>query len=388
MFYKIIYCNIYSKFEFYLFIKESNLPSRLKLGNQYFHEPMWRLKFTNFRQKISKYYKLLIKRCILAVYTNITESELEDFLLEYDIGQLKALHKIDKGVENSNYFVDTEQGRFILTIYEKRVDKSDLPFFLDLKQHLVSKDFLCPLPINTKEGHNISSIANKPAAIISFLEGKDISKIKSAHCYELGRRMAEMHCKAQDFSGKRDNNFSLPSWVEMFNNLSCKADRIKPGLADKIKYELDYLQENWPTDLPKGIIHADLFPDNVFFLNNNISGIIDFYFACTDFMAYDIAICLNAWCFEKSGEFNITKSQKLIEGYNSVRKLSAKEVDALPILASGAAMRFLLTRLHDWPEDNDSNALVIPKDPLEYMRKLLFHKGLTKASAYGVYAYE
>lgn len=322
----------------------------------------------------------------MAVYTQIAEEELSDFLLQYNIGELKGLQQIAKGIENSNFFVVTSEGKFILTIYEKRVRSEDLPFFLDLKQHLHVNHFACPVPLLTRNGKSLSMIKGKPAAIISFLEGKEIASISSSHCYELGRAMAKMHNAAKGFKLRRANDYGLTKWETMFEELEDHADAVKAGLKQSIHHELEYLRNNWPKTLPEGVIHADLFTDNIFFINGKVSGVIDFYFACNDFLAYDIAICLNAWCFEKDGGFNITKSQKLISGYNSIRVLEAAEVEALPVLASGAAMRFLLTRLNDWVH-HDENALLTPKDPLEYMQKLLFHKGLDHVAAYGVYAY-
>lgn len=320
----------------------------------------------------------------MAVYTNITEEQLEELLNQYSIGCPKALHKITKGIENSNFILETTLGKYILTIYEKRIDTSDLPFFLQLKQYLAQQQFPCPEPIKTTDDQLIVTVASKPAAIISFLTGKEIFQVRTIHCYEVGKALALLHQQSQGFSMQRANDFGLNRWQIMTESLACNADRLHPGLKDFLLQEMDYLQTNWPTELPTGIIHADLFPDNVFFTNNQFSGMIDFYFACNDLLAFDIAICLNAWCYEPNGEFNITKSQQLIAGYQQHRPLSSEELAALPILASGAAMRFLLTRLNDWIYPSE-NALVVPKDPMEYYHKLLFHKGLTKASAYGVY---
>lgn len=318
----------------------------------------------------------------MAVYTHISQAELEEFISSYDIGTLQEWNGITAGIENSNFYVRTDKAQYILTIYEKRVSREDLPFFLEFKKHLAANGFSCPLPIADKQGEIIREIQAKPAAIISFLQGKSTNNIQNQHCVELGKAMAQMHLASQDFPMQRANDLSVAGWQEMFVPLKDKVDTIRPDLSAEISRQLDSLAKNWPSDLPKGVIHADLFPDNIFFLRDKLSGIIDFYFACNDILAYDIAICFNAWCFEKNGEFNITKARRILKGYNSVRQLSDAEINALPILASGAAMRFLLTRLHDWLSHQDETAVVNHKDPLEYWHKLSFHKKLSKPADY------
>ena len=319
----------------------------------------------------------------MAVYTDVTDSELQEFLKAYDLGRLLALKGIAEGVENSNFLLHAEAGYFILTLYEKRVAEDDLPFFIGLMDHLAERGIACPLPVKARDGTALHALAGRPAAVISFLEGIWVRRPKAGHCQALGAAMAQMHLAGGDFPMYRANALSLNSWRPLFDASRARADTVEAGLADYISAELDALEAGWPDDLPGGVIHADLFPDNVFFLNDELSGLIDFYFACNDMLAYDIAICLNAWCFEADNSFNVTKARALMAGYESVRQLAPNERDALPVLARGAALRFLLTRLHDWltvPE----GALVTPKDPLEYVRKLRFHQKVTSAREYGI----
>jgi homoserine kinase type II len=319
----------------------------------------------------------------MAVYTDVTDSELEEFLKAYDLGRLLALKGIAEGVENSNFLLHTEAGYFILTLYEKRVAEADLPFFVGLMDHLAERGIACPLPVKGRDGTALHSLAGRPAAIISFLEGIWVRRPKSSHCHALGAAMAQMHLAGRDFPIHRANALSLKSWRPLFDTSRARADTVEAGLEDYISAELDDLEAGWPDDLPGGVIHADLFPDNVFFLNGELSGLIDFYFACNDMLAYDIAVCLNAWCFEADNSFNVTKARALMVGYESIRKLARNERDALPVLARGAALRFLLTRLYDWLTVRQG-ALVTPKDPLEYVRKLRFHQKVTNAREYGI----
>jgi homoserine kinase type II len=319
----------------------------------------------------------------MAVYTDVTDSELEEFLKAYDLGRLLALKGIAEGVENSNFLLHTEAGYYILTLYEKRVAEAELPFFIGLMDHLAERGIACPLPVKGRDGTALHRLAGRPAAIISFLEGIWVRRPKAGHCHALGAAMAQMHLAGGDFPMHRANALSLKSWRPLFDTSRARADSVEAGLADYISAELDDLEAGWPDHLAAGVIHADLFPDNVFFLNDELSGLIDFYFACNDMLAYDIAICLNAWCFEADNRFNVTKARALMAGYDGVRKLAHDERDALPVLARGAALRFLLTRLHDWLTVREG-ALVTPKDPLEYVRKLRFHQKVTSAREYGI----
>ncbi|MEO4043599.1 homoserine kinase [Hoeflea sp. CAU 1731] len=318
----------------------------------------------------------------MAVYTDISEAELIAFLEQYDIGTLLSYKGIAEGVENSNFLMTTDRNSFILTLYEKRVDRSDLPFFLGLMEHLADKSVQCPLPIRRKDGEAIGQLAGRPAAIIEFLEGMWPRNPQAAHCREVGRALAEMHSAGRDFQLERPNALSVGAWRPLWEMSSARADEVERGMAAEIEMDLVELEAGWPVDLPAGVIHADLFPDNVFFLSDRLSGLIDFYFACNDLLAYDVAICLNAWCFEKDGAFNITKGMALFDGYISVRPLDEAELEAMPLLARGAALRFFLTRLYDWlTVSND--AKVVKKNPLEYLKYLRFHRRIGNVGEYG-----
>jgi homoserine kinase type II len=318
----------------------------------------------------------------MAVYTDVTADDLTRFLAGYDIGELLSYKGIAEGVENSNFLVHTSTGNFILTLYEKRVAEKDLPFFIALMEHLAARGINCPQPVKNKQGGMLGRLAGRPAAIVTFLDGLWIRRPNAGHCAAVGEALARLHVAGADFAMKRRNGLSVDSWRPLYEHAREKGDSVRPGLCEEIVKELDALEKLWPRDLPQGVIHADLFPDNVFFLANALSGLIDFYFACTDTLAYDVVICLNAWCFEADHSYNITKGRALLRGYNAVRKLSDAEYLALPVLARGAAMRFLLTRLVDWLAVPDG-ALVKPKDPLEYFRKLRFHQSVKSASDYG-----
>ncbi len=319
----------------------------------------------------------------MAVYTQVADDELAAFLGAYDIGALVSYKGIAEGVENSNYFLQTDRGSFILTLYEKRVDPADLPFFLGLMDHLAARDIVCPTPIHARDGEALRTLAGRPAAIISFLQGVSPRRVDIRHCAPLGRALAAMHLAADGFGTVRPNALSLAGWRPLFDRCGPRAHEVQNGLAGEIEQELEFLEENWPDDLPTGVIHADLFPDNVFFLDDRVSGVIDFYFACNDFFAYDLAICINAWCFEKDGSFNVTKARRILNAYRSVRPFSAAELAAIPVLLRGGALRFLLTRLHDWLH-HPEGALVTPHNPLEYHRKLRFHQGVTRPGELGL----
>lgn len=318
----------------------------------------------------------------MAVYTDISETELREFLVPYDIGDLLSYKGIAEGVENSNFLVHTSQGSFILTLYEKRVERADLPFFLGLMEHLAQKGLSCPIPVHRADGAVLGELAGRPAAVISFLEGMWPRKPTASHCRELGGAMASFHLEGRDFNLRRDNALSVSAWRPLWDLCAPRADDVQVGLATEIETELATLEDRWPAELPTGVIHADLFPDNVFFLGERLSGLIDFYFACNDLFAYDVAICLNAWCFEKDGAFNATKAAAMLAGYESVRPLERAEMDALPILARGASLRFFLTRLYDWLTVPDG-AMVVKKDPLEFLRHSRFHRTISSVGGYG-----
>jgi homoserine kinase type II len=319
----------------------------------------------------------------MAVYTDVGVEELAAFLGAYDLGDLLAYKGIAEGVENSNFLLHTSRGYYILTLYEKRVATSDLPFFLGLMEHLAARGLTCPQPVKNRAGETLGRLAGRPAAIVTFLDGMWIRRPSATHCAGLGGALAELHLAGADFSRTRANALSVAGWRALYETAKDRADGVQGGLAAAIAAELDLLAGAWPGDLPQGVIHADLFPDNVFFLGDRLSGLIDFYFACTDTLAYDVAICLNAWCFEPDHAYNVTKGRALLQAYAARRALSDAERAALPLLARGAATRFLLTRLVDWL-NVPAGALVKPKDPLEYYRKLRFHQAVKSVRDYGI----
>ncbi|WP_407178252.1 homoserine kinase [Bradyrhizobium sp. STM 3562] len=322
----------------------------------------------------------------MAVYTDVAADELAGFLSQYDLGDLLSYKGIAEGVENSNFLLHTSKGSFILTLYEKRVARGDLPFFLGLMTHLAAHGINCPQPVTNRGGEALSELAGRPAAIITFLEGIWPRKPNASHCAGVGQALAKMHLAGRDFAISRANALSVAGWRPLFDAAKARADEVQPGLRDFLSAELDFLDSGvWPSNLPEGVIHADLFPDNAFFLGDQLSGIIDFTFACNDILAYDVAICLNAWCFEADHSFNVTKARAFLSAYGRERKLTDAEQDALPLLARGAAIRFLLTRLVDWL-NVPPGALVKPKDPLEYVRKLRFHQSVNSVRDYGLAA--
>jgi homoserine kinase type II len=299
------------------------------------------------------------------------------------VGALLSYKGIAEGVENSNFLVHTSKGNFILTLYEKRVAEKDLPFFLALMEHLAARGITCPQPVKNKQGTMLGKVAGRPAAIVTFLDGVWIRRPTAAHCAAVGEALARLHLAGADFPKRRDNALGMKNWRTLYEHAKDRGDSVRGGLCAEIANELDALEQAWPRDLPEGVIHADLFPDNVFFLGEELSGLIDFYFACIDTLAFDVAICLNAWCFEPDHSYNVTKGRALLNAYAKTRAWSAQEQAALPVLARGAAMRFLLTRLVDWLAVPDG-ALVKPKDPLEYYRKLRFHQSVKSAQDYGL----
>jgi len=318
----------------------------------------------------------------MAVYTEVGDEELQLFLAGYDLGDLLSVKGIAEGVENSNFVLSTGRGAFILTIYEKRVREGDLPFFLALMDHLAGSGITCPRPVADRSGAVLKRLAGKPAALVTFLDGLSVRRPQVPHCAAVGEALGRLHLAAEGFPMQRPNALSQPSWRPLLGMSGARADEVAPGLFAELAGELDRLDAEWPSGLRQGVVHADLFPDNVLFLGGELSGLIDFYFACNDALAYDLAVCLNAWCFEPDGAFNATKGRALLAGYDRTRALSPDETEALPVLARGAAMRFLLTRLYDWltvPE----GALVTRKDPLEYLRKLRFHRRVSTAREYG-----
>lgn len=319
----------------------------------------------------------------MAVYTEVSDADLAAFVASYGLGRLLSFKGIAEGVENTNYLVHTDKGPYILTLYEKRVNPDDLPFFLGLMDHLAARGLTCPLPVRDLKGEMLGTLSGRPAAIITFLEGVWLRKPEAKHCEAVGAALARMHLAGIDFDIRRKNALGLAGWAPLFSRFADHADDIASGLRDTIARELATLEANWPRTLPQGVIHADLFNDNVFFVGDVLSGLIDFYFACNDSLAYDVAICLNAWCFEADCSFNLTKAKALLRGYTRVRPLSTEEQAALPWLARGSALRFLLTRGYDWI-NTPAGALVKRKDPIEYLRRLRFHQTVASARDYGL----
>lgn len=319
----------------------------------------------------------------MAVYTEVTDEELAAFLTAFGIGTMVAFRGIAEGVENSNYSLKTTAGDFILTLYEKRVDPDDLPWFLGLMAHLATRGIVCPQPVRARDGEALRVLAGKHAAITTFLPGVWPRRPRVEHCGPVGRALAALHLAGADYAPSRANALGAAGWRPLLERSRARAGEVRTGLMAELDADLTGILADWPADLAQGHIHADLFPDNVFFLDDRLSGLIDFYFAATDALAYDVAVCLNAWCFEPDFSFNVTKGRALLRGYESVRPLAAKEKAALPVLCRGAAMRFLLTRLYDWLNTPDG-ALVTRKDPMEYVRRLRFHRAAKDEHAYGL----
>lgn len=319
----------------------------------------------------------------MAVYTDVGAEELAEFLSGYDLGPLLSFKGIAEGVENSNFLIETGAGRFILTLYEKRVRREDLPFFLALMTHLADHGINCPLPVKGRDGRALRELAGRPAALVTFLEGISYRRPTATHCAALGATLAALHEAGRNFTMKRENALSVRGWRPLAEQAGGRADDVAPGLSIAIRNELDELETHWPRTLETGVVHADLFPNNVLFVGDQLSGVIDFYFAANDALAYDLAICLNAWCFEPDFSFNLTKGRAMISAYRAKRALNRAEIEALPVLCRGAALRFLLTRLVDWL-NVPPGALVRPLDPMEYFKKLRFHQGVNSATAYGL----
>ena len=320
----------------------------------------------------------------MAVYTKLSENELKEFFSKYNLGSLKNYKGIKEGIENTNYFIQTEKGKFVLTLYEKRVNEKDLPFFISLMRNLFDNDFPCPEPIINKNGNYISEIVKKKAAVISFLDGKSKSNLSPNNCFEIGVHTAKLHLITKNLSGKRVNELSVNSWKKIYQKVKKDCSKIHKNLPQIIEKNLDEIEKEWPKNIPSGIIHADLFPDNIFFKDNKLSGIIDYYFSCNDFYAFEIAVCLNALCFEGKNEnlsFNVTKATKFINGYYSIRKLTDEEKNLLIILCKGAAIRFLLTRVFDYLNLIEG-AIVTVKDPIEYLKRLEFHDNVKNYQDY------
>ena len=323
----------------------------------------------------------------MAVYTDLKKEEIITFLSLYNIGNLVSFSGITEGIENSNYHLKTTNGDFILTLFEKRTDKNDLPFFINIMMYLNDRKFKCPKPIVDNKGNYLQILLGKPAVIVDFLEGKSKTKLTVQDNFAVGSTIARMHVCSQNYNMKRKNSLSILGWEELLYKCDTSISKtilneIEPSIIEEIKHSLDFCKNNWPKNLPVGFIHADMFPDNVFFKDNKISGVIDFYFSCTDILVYDLAIAVNAWCFDNDKIFNENKFKSLIDGYQSIKELSKEELFYLPLLSQAAALRFLLTRIYDWAH-TPKNADVIPKNPKEYIQKMRFHKTISNNKNYG-----
>lgn len=309
----------------------------------------------------------------MAVYTDLQEDDLRQFLTSYDLGTLRSYEGIAEGVENSNFRLTTTKGVFILTLFERRMDPKELPWFLGFMGHLAQEGIPCPLPVAGHDGEALRSLAGRPAVIVTFLQGKSLTQIDDLACESMGRMMARLHVAGQGYAPERVNSLNLMGWKQLIERCSSGGDEALERLIAEAQGALSRIEKQWPTrkELPSGHIHADLFVDNVFFAQGTLSGVIDFYFACTDFFAYDLAICLNAWCFDHNLVYHSDWADAMIKGYDSVRPLSSAERSALPLLCQGASLRFLLTRLYDWV-NTPPDALVTRKDPWEYQKRLAF----------------
>ena len=324
----------------------------------------------------------------MAVYTQVPAEALAEFLERYDVGTLLAAKGIAEGVENSNYLVDTtgadgKGARFILTLYEKRVDVSDLPFFMALLDHVGARG--CPVPrfIHDRAGAALQTLCGRPAALIEFLSGVSVTQPTPPQAHATGAALGQFHCAVEGFDGERPNTLGPSGWHRLTEDCGHGLDQIQPGLEARVRAELDWLDAHWPTTLERSVIHADLFPDNVLMRGDEVGGLIDFYFSCTDIRAYDLAITHGAWSFSPDGtQFHADVAQALMAGYADTHGLTGAEYEALPVLARGAALRFLLTRAYDWI-NTPPTALVTRKDPLAYLRRLETYAATSPALLFG-----
>ena len=309
----------------------------------------------------------------MAVFTKLEKNEIEDFLKDYSIGNLISFEGIVKGTENTNYKIITTKNKYILTILEKRVQPEDLPFFMDLQYELAAHGFDCPLPVKNNKKSIINKLKDKSAVIISFLQGENLTNVMPEHCYELGLKIAKFTNITKNLNLSRPNSLGYKTWVSIYENFKNINTESYQEYFQILSQELIFLKNNWPINLPTAIIHADLFIDNILFIKNKISGIIDFYFSCNDFIAYELALTINAWCFNKDVTFNYKNYNSLMMGFENISSLNIDEKAAMNVLLRGAAVRILVTRLHDkifHPDD----ALVKLKDPKEYLKILKWHQ--------------
>ena len=311
----------------------------------------------------------------MAIYTKVSRLHINSIERKFNLGKIISFKGIKKGIENTNYLLKTKNNKYILTIFGKRVQKKDIPFFMKLMNKLSNNNIICPKPQKNKNGNYLFNIKNKPAAIVSFVEGKDKNKLKIKDCYEIGKNIAKLHMASKKIKLYRKNSMSLNSWPKLLNKIGNKSNKIDVNLNGLMKTSLRDIKKRWPRKLSSGIIHGDLFIDNIFFKNNKFYGYIDFYFSSNDFLIYEIAICINALCFDKKNRkfiFNKKKSKNLLKGYSSLRKLSKDEKNSLNVLCRGAALRYLLTRTYDYL-NTPKSAIIKIKDPREYVQKLKIH---------------
>ena len=305
----------------------------------------------------------------MAVYTAVSGPALARFLDDYALGEARALVPIAEGVENSNYRLETASGRYILTLYERRVDPAELPWFLGLMEHLSRRGITCPQPVRGRDGESLRGLCGRPACITTFLPGRWPRLVSPAHCGAVGEALAKLHLAGEGYAPVRANALGPQGWPPLLARCGGGVDAVAAGLGRELDAALAHVLAAWPHGLPRGHIHADLFPDNAFFEGEHLTGIIDFYFAATDLLAYDLAVCLNAWCFGEDLSPCPARTRALLAGYERVRPLAQAERAALPVLCQGAALRFLLTRLYDWLH-TPPGALVTRKDPLDYLARL------------------
>mgnify|MGYP006128006781 CR=1 FL=1 len=320
----------------------------------------------------------------MAVYTKIGKKEIISLTQKFNLNKVINFQGIKNGIENTNYLLKTKNKKYILTIFEKRVHKKDLPFFMKLMDNLNKNNINCPKPLKSLNGKYLTLIKNKSACIVTFLEGKDKQSLNSKNCYDIGKNIGRLHKASNKIKLFRKNSMSINNLNKLLKSIKFKSKNITPNLKSTLKINLDEIKKNWPKDLPMGIIHGDLFIDNIFFKKNKFAGFIDFYFSCNDYSMYEIAIAINALCFDKiKNKFilNNKKVKNLIKGYESIKKISNKEKNALNILCRGAALRYLLTRIYDY-FNTPKTALIKIKDPKEYFQKLILHNNLKNYKDY------
>jgi len=309
----------------------------------------------------------------MGVFTHISEENLNTFLEDYNLKEVQSFEGINEGIQNTNYKIKIDTKDFILTIYENINNIDDLDFFLSLMNYLSSKGIKCPIPIENSKSNYVGEIKSKPAALLTFIDGKSTLNIKKDHTFEVGKVLAEMHLNTRDFPLEKINDLSVDGWEKLLIKNKNKIDKFEKNLYKKIEDKIIIIRKKWPKDLPSGVIHADLFPDNVLFKDGKVSGLIDFYFSCTDYFTYDLCICINAWCFNYKNEFQIDLFQNLLKGYQSIRKLEEEEINAIPLLCHASSLRFLLTRIDNWKNKNDLD-IVNYQDPMEFLKRLEFHE--------------